>query len=194
MIGLIMAGGKGTRMNLDNEKLLLEYKKPVIFHVVDSLKESNCFSKILALTSSNSPKTKKSLQENNVEIFNTNGIGYVEDLTLVLQSINDSVLVTSGDLPLLDNEIIKKIVSNYDPAKIWTSVLVTNKFLISLGLESDYFVNHDNQKCNYTGISLINANKITSSQNLHENYIIIDDKRIALNLNTKEDYELLGAT
>jgi len=194
MIGLIMAGGKGTRMNLDNEKLLLKYKKPVIFHVVDSLKESNCFSKILALTSSNSPKTKKSLQENNVEIFNTNGIGYVEDLTLALQSINDSVLVTSGDLPLLDNEIIKKIVSNYDPAKTWTSVLVTNKFLISLGLESDYCVNHHNQKCNYTGISLINANKITSSQNLHENYIIIDDKRIALNLNTKEDYELLGAT
>ena len=194
MIGLIMAGGKGTRMNLDNEKLLLEYKKPVIFHVVDSLKESNCFSKILALTSSNSPKTKKSLQENNIEIFNTNGIGYVEDLTLVLQSINDSVLVTSGDLPLLDNEIIKKIVSNYDPVKTWTSILVTNKFLISLGLESDYFVNHDNQKCNYTGISLINSNKINSSQNLHENYIIIDDKRIALNLNTKEDYELLGAT
>lgn len=194
MIGLIMAGGKGTRMNLDNEKLLLEYKKPVIFHVVDSLKESNCFSKILALTSSNSPKTKKSLQDNNIEIFNTNGIGYVEDLTSVLQSINDSVLVTSGDLPLLDHEIIKKIVSNYDPEKTWTSILVTNKFLISLGLESDYFVNHDNQKCNYTGISLINAKKINSSQNLHENYIIIDDKRIALNLNTKEDYELLGAT
>ena len=194
MIGLIMAGGKGTRMNLNNEKLLLKYKKPVIFHVIDSLKESNCFSKILALTSSNSPKTKKLLQENNIEIFNTNGIGYVEDLTLVLQSINDSVLVTSGDLPLLDNEIIKKIVSNYDPEKTWTSVLVTNNFLISLGLESDYFVNHNNQKCNYTGISLINANKINSSQNLHENYIIIDDKRIALNLNTKEDYELLGAT
>ena len=194
MIGLVMAGGKGTRMNLDKEKLLLEYKKPVIFHVVDSLKESNCFSKILALTSSNSPKTKKLLEENNIEIFHTNGIGYVEDLTLVLQSINDSVLVTSGDLPLLDNEIIKKIVSNYDPEKTWTSILVTNKFLISLGLESDYFVNHDNQKCNYTGISLINANKINSSQNLHENYIIIDDKRIALNLNTKEDYELLGTT
>jgi GTP:adenosylcobinamide-phosphate guanylyltransferase len=28
MIGLVMAGGKGTRMNLDNEKLLLKYKKP----------------------------------------------------------------------------------------------------------------------------------------------------------------------
>ena len=194
MIGLVMAGGKGTRMNLDNEKLLLKYKKSIILHVTDSLKDSNCFSKILALTSSNSPKTKKLLQENNIEIFNTNGIGYVEDLTLVLQSINDSVLVTSGDLPLLDKEIIKKIVKHYDPEKIWTSILVTNKFLTKLGLESDYSIDYSNQTCNYTGISLINSNKINSSKNLDENYIIIDDKRIAFNLNTKQDYELLSTT
>jgi len=194
MIGLVMAGGKGTRMNLNNEKLLLKYKKSIILHVTDSLKDSNCFSKILALTSSNSPNTKKLLQENNIEIFNTNGIGYVEDLTLVLQSTNDSVLVTSGDLPLLDKEIIKKIVKYYDPEKIWTSILVTNKFLTKLGLESDYSIDYSNQTCHYTGISLINSNKINSSKNLDENYIIIDDKRIAFNLNTKQDYELLGTT
>ncbi len=194
MIGLVMAGGKGTRMNLDNEKLLLKYKKSIILHVTDSLKNSNCFSKILALTSSNSPKTKQLLQENNIEIFNTNGIGYVEDLSLVLQSTNDSVLVTSGDLPLLDKEIIKKIVKHYDPEKIWTSILVTNKFLTKLGLESDYSLQYDDQRCHYTGISLINSNKINSSKNLNENYIIIDDKRIAFNLNTKQDYELLGTT
>ena len=194
MIGLVMAGGKGTRMNLDNEKLLLKYKKSIILHVTDSLKDSNCFSKILALTSSNSPKTKKLLQENNIEIFNTNGIGYAEDLSLILQSTNDSVLVTSGDLPLLDKEIIKKIVKHYDPEKIWTSILVTNKFLTKLGLESDYSLQYSDQRCHYTGISLINSNKINSSKNLDENYIIIDDKRIAFNLNTKQDYELLGTT
>ena len=194
MIGLVMAGGKGTRMNLNNEKLLLKYKKSIILHVTDSLKDSNCFSKILALTSSNSPKTKKLLQENNIKIFNTNGIGYVEDLNLVLQSTNDSVLVTSGDLPLLDKEIIKKIVKHYDPEKIWTSILVTNKFLTKLGLESNYFINYNNQICSYTGISLINANKINSSKNLDQNYILIDDKRVAFNLNTKQDYELLSTT
>ena len=194
MIGLVMAGGKGSRMNLDNEKLLLKYRKPIILHVVDSLKDSNCFSKIFALTSSNSPNTKKLLQENNIEIFNTNGIGYVEDLSLVLQSTNDSVLVTSGDLPLLDSEIIKNIVKHYNPEKIWTSILVTNKFLTKLGLESDYSINYNNEICNYTGISLINANKINSSKNLDQNYIVIDDKRVAFNLNTKQDYELLGTT
>ena len=63
-----------------------------------------------------------------------------------------------------------------------------------LGLESDYSIQYNDQTCNYTGISIINANKINSSKNLDENYIVIDDKRIAFNLNTKRDYELLGTT
>ena len=194
MIGLVMAGGKGIRMNLDNEKLLLKYKKPVILHVIDSLKNSNCFSKIISITSSNSPKTKKLLQENNVETFDTPGIGYVEDLNLVLKTINDVVLVSSGDLPLLDKEIIQKIVTYYNSQNIWTSILVTNKFLSTLGIESDYSVNFDNQTCHYSGISLINSEKITSLDNLEENFVIIDDKRIAFNLNTKQDYDLLSTT
>ncbi len=194
MIGLVMAGGKGIRMNLDNEKLLLKYKKPVILHVVDSLKNSNCFSKILAITSSNSPKTKKLLQENNVETFDTPGISYVRDLNLALKTISDVVLVTSGDLPLLDKEVIQKIVNQYDSQNIWTSILVTNKFLTTLGIESDYSVNFDNQVCHYTGISLVNSEEISSLENLEENYVIIDDKRIAFNLNTKQDYDLLSTT
>ena len=192
MIGLVMAGGKGTRMNLDGEKLLLKFKKPVILHVVDSLKNSNSFSKILAVTSSNSPKTKKLLEENNIETIDTSGIGYVEDLNSILRTINDHVLVTSGDLPLLDEEIIKKIINQFNPKKTWTSILVTHKFLTSLGLESDFSVDFNDQTCHYTGISLVNSEQISSLENLDENYIIIDDKRIAFNLNSKMDYDLLG--
>ena len=194
MIGVVMAGGKGTRMDIDEEKLLLRYKKPIILHVVDSLKNSNFFSKILAVTSINSPKTKKLLEKNNIEIFDTSGIGYVADLNLVLKSIDDSVLVTSGDLPLLDREIIQKIVNQYDSEKTWTSILVTKKFLSALGLESDYPINFDDQTCHFTGISLVNSKKITSLENLEENYVIIDDKRIAFNLNSKRDYDLLSTT
>ena len=62
MIGLIMAGGKGTRMNSDEEKLLLTYEKPVILHVVEALQKSNCFTRIIALTSPNSPKTEKNYE------------------------------------------------------------------------------------------------------------------------------------
>ena len=194
MIGLVMAGGKGTRMNLDDEKLLLKFKKPVILHVIDSLKNSNSFSKIIAVTSCNSPKTKKLLEENDIETFDTSGIGYVEDLNSTLRIINDHVLVTSGDLPLLDEEIIKKIINQFDPKKIWTSILVTNKFLTTLSLKSDFSVDLNGQTCHYTGISLVNSEKISSLENMGENYIIIDDERIAFNLNSKQDYDLLSTT
>ena len=97
-------------------------------------------------------------------------------------------------MPLLDKEIIQKIVNQFDSQNIWTSILVTNKFLTTLGIESDYSVNFDNQICHYTGISLVDSKKISSLENLEENYIIIDDKRIAFNLNTKQDYDLLSTT
>jgi adenosylcobinamide-phosphate guanylyltransferase len=125
MIGLVMAGGKGTRMGLSEEKLLLKYKKPVIFHVIDALNNSGCFSKIMVATSSNSPNTVQVLEQKGIE--------------------------TLGTPP------------------------------------------HDNIECAYTGISIIDAKKIKKCDSIIENHIILNDKRIAFNLNTKKDYELLNA-
>jgi len=189
-----MAGGKGSRMKLSEEKLLLKYKKPIILQVAEALTNSNCFSKIIFITSQNSPRTKQLLQKNNYEIFDTFGIGYVEDLNLVLKSLNDSVFITSADLPLLDSEIITKIVNFYNPNNVCTTILVTKNFLESLGMSSDYGITFDNQICNYSGISMINSNKISTLENIEEKFIIVDDKRIGFNVNTKQDYDLLNAT
>ena len=194
MIGIIMAGGKGSRMKLPEEKLLLKYKKPIILQVAEALTNSGCFSKIIFITSPNSPRTKQLIQKNNYEIYDTSGISYVEDLNLVLKSLNDPVFITSADLPLLDSEIIKKIVNFYDPNNIWTTILVTKKFLELLGLSSNYDITFENQICNYTGISMINSQNISNIENIEEKFIIIDDKRIGFNVNTKQDYNLLSTT
>ena len=194
MIGLVMAGGSGSRMKFPApEKLLLEYEKPIIFHVIDSLNDSYCFSKVFAATSSNSPDTKFELEQIGVETLDTSGDGYVNDLNFLLQKINGSVFVVSGDLPLLDKEIIQKLVK-FNSENIWTSFLVSKKFLNSLGLKSNLLVKCDGVECVYTGISIINADKIKNLNTVKENYIILDDKRIAFNLNTKEDYELLNSS
>ena len=194
MIGIVLAGGKGSRMQSFEEKLVLKFKDPIILHVAKAMTESNCFSKIRFLTSPNSPNTKKLLLENNYEIIDTSGNGYVEDLNSVLKSLNDSVFVTSGDLPFLDPEIIKKIVGLYDSRNSWITILVTKKLQNSLGISTNFDVEFEDQICSYTGISLINANKITDLQNIDENYVIVDDKRIGFNVNTKQDYDLLGTT
>ena len=192
MISVIMAGGKGTRMNTKQEKLLLEYKKPVIMHVVDALKNSDCFSRIIAATSSNSPETEKTLRQSGVEIISTSGKDFVTDLNFVLRQLDDSVFITSGDLPLLDDKIIKQISENYNPKNVWTSIVTTNKFLNSIGIKSEYTTK--NKEHVYSGISLVNASKINNLESIEEDLVVIDDKRIGLNLNTKEDYELLCST
>ena len=194
MIGLVMAGGSGSRMKFPApEKLLLEYKKPIIFHVIDSLNDSYCFSKVFAATSSNSPDTKFELEQIGIETLDTSGDGYVNDLNFLLQKMGGSVFVVSGDLPLLDKEIIQKLVK-FNPESIWTSFLVSKKFLNSLGLESNLLINYGDIDCVHTGISIINADKIQNLDQVKENYIILDDKRIAFNLNRKKDYELLSSS
>ena len=193
MIGLVMAGGKGTRMDTSNEKLLLEYKKPIIFQVIDALKNSHCFSKVIVATSPNSPDTKHALEKDDIETLPTPGNGYANDLNFLLQKLDGFVFVVSGDLPLLDEEIIQDLI-NYNSEYTWSSFLVSKKFLNSLGLESNLLVKYDNTECAYTGVSIINADKIKDLSLVSENYIILDDKRIAFNLNTKEDYELLSSS
>jgi len=159
MIALVMAGGKGSRMDSSQEKLVLKYKKPIILHVIDALKNSKCFSKIIAVTSINSPNTKDLLEQFGVETFETKGDNYVKDLNSVLSSLNDYVLVVSGDLPLLDEKILKQITKN-NFKNIWTSIVVTTEFLNSIGIKSKIKTKFNGKECAYTGISLVDANKI----------------------------------
>ncbi len=191
MIGLIMAGGRGTRMNSNEEKLLLKYKKPVILHVVDALQDANCFSKIIALTSLNSPNTEKILKETGIDILPSRGESFVSDLNEILQQLDEMVFVASGDLPLLDSQIVKTIIDHHEEEQTWTSIVTTLSFQKTLGTTSDCIVeNHDYVQ---TGISIVDAKKITNLDPVEEKFLVIDDKRIGLNLNTKDDYNLLGS-
>lgn len=194
MIGLVMAGGRGTRMSLPEEKLLLKYKKPIIFHVFQALNDSGCFSKIVCITSPHSPKTRKAIIENNLEYLDTPGLGYVEDLNSVILNLKEPALVVSGDLPFLDCEVIRKIVSLYNEKTSWMSILVHKDFLESMKVSTNFSTKFRGRDCCFTGISLINSNHIKNLDKVNETYKIIDDKRIAFNLNTKKDYDLLCAS
>ncbi len=101
--------------------------------------------------------------------------------------------MVSGDLALLDADIVKTIVGMHDASHAWTSVLVSKGFLDSLGLRAEFLVRHGETQCAYTGISIVDPKRVGGNGHVEEDYILIDDKRVAFNLNTKEDYDLLGA-
>lgn len=188
MMGLVMAGGKGTRMGLAGEKLLLLHGKPIVLCVVDALRKSGCLSRVVAATSQNSPKTGMVLADYGVETVQTPGAGYVQDLVFALSQTDELTLVVSGDLPLLDPQIVRKVASVYD-GSAWQSFVVTKKFLEEHRMRAEFPVEHNGQECFYTGISIVDPKRI--SPDGQESLMILDDKRIALNLNTGYDYDLL---
>ena len=189
-----MCGGKGTRMNLSQEKLLLKYKNPIIQHVINALEESSCFSKIIGATSYNTPKTGEFLTSLGIFTIQTKGNGYVDDLNYILQNFNEPVFVISGDMPLLDAKIIRKIVQLVDTTNTWTTILLSKTFLDSLHMKTEYLIIYNKKDYSYSGISIVNPIRLSGMKPVEESYVILDDKRIALNLNTKQDYDLLGAT
>lgn len=189
MISLIMAGGKGIRMNIQQEKLLLEYKKPTIIHVIEALQDSKCFTKIFAATSPNSPNTEKLVSEH-VSVIQTKGEGYVSDLNHALSILDDFVFVISGDLPLLDGTIIQDLVSKHQKDAHWQSFVVTKKFLDQNKMSLEFSTSVNGEQCYYTGISIVDP----KSSEHKETCTIYNDVRIALNLNTKEDYSKIPRT
>ena len=193
MIGLVMAGGRGTRMDMPGEKLLLEYKKPVVLHVVDALRESRCFSKILAATSEHSPRTSELLLFNDVETIKTRGDGYVDDLNFALSKLSEPVFVVSGDLPLLDAKVVRELVARHNKDAAWQSFVMTKKFLDLIDVKLEFAVSVNGKECYYTGISIADPKKI-SGEHVEETLSVFDDKRIAVNLNTKEDYYSLKSS
>lgn len=189
-----MCGGKGSRMNLPEEKLLLKYKHPIIQHVIGALEESGCFSKIFGATSLNAPKTSEFLKNLGISTIQTEGKGYVNDLNQILHNFNEPVFVISGDLPLLDAKIIRKIVQLVDTKNIWTTVLLSKNFLDLLQMKTDYLLVYNGKEYSYSGISIVNPFHLSGMNHVEESYVILDDRRIALNLNTKQDYDLLSTT
>ena len=110
-----------------------------------------------------------------------------------MKQLDDSVFVASGDLPLLDENIVRQIVADTNPEKIWTSIVTTKSFQSSLNLEPECLISLNEEEHVHTGISVVNASEIKNFDSVEEDYLIINDKRVCLNINTKTDFELLSS-
>ena len=91
----------------------------------------------------------------------------------------------------MDKEILQEIIQQHDKKNVWTSFVVTKKFIDTKNLNAEYPVTVDGIPCYYTGIYLVNSREINNLELVQENCIILDDEKIAVNINTKKDYDLL---
>ncbi|MDI1496276.1 MAG: nucleotidyltransferase [Cenarchaeum symbiont of Oopsacas minuta] len=191
MNAIVMAGGCGTRMKSKKEKLLLDIDgEAMIIRTVRILSDSQLFDSISCITSANAPETATILENAKIQTISTAGLGYSKDLGEALSHMCGHVLIVSGDMPLLDSHILQRMIKLYDKNSIWTSFVMTRKFANTLDIE----YHHVFGKFDYvhTGVMIVNASAYEGENKfVKEDHIILDEKKLGININTLQDYENL---
>ena len=188
---ILMAGGRGTRLNVSCEKPLFKlHDKPLIKYVLDNLNSSKLIDDVIIAVSPNTPKTRDYLDSLNGEfkILDTSGKDYLIDLSYILdyfagKSKEDILVFINADLPFISSETIDNVIRIYlDSQEDALSVLVPVEVYDDLGLEYSY----DFEGCVPSGLNILRSENIVQD----EKKLILSQVELALNINTIPDSEI----
>ncbi|SFH57243.1 GTP:adenosylcobinamide-phosphate guanylyltransferase [Halorubrum aquaticum] len=109
---VLLCGGRGTRLDGDVEKPLVEVGgRPMVAHVLDALADAGV-TRVVAVASPHAPDTRRALRSGTVADFGVgadlprtvidgSGEGYVADLDVGLSVVDGPAVTVAADLPLL---------------------------------------------------------------------------------------------
>lgn len=183
-----MCGGKGTRMQAGTEKPLLKAgKAAMIERVASALAGSHRFERIVAVASPDAPKTKEFLRARGIEVIETAGEGYSQDLSLALARLKpEKVMVVPADIPLLDartvDDIVDATISKQEQA---VSIVLDKEFVERMGAKPSVVIG---RYC-HSGITFFDTARV-ADESVQEHYVAMNRREIALNVNTKEELDL----
>ncbi len=189
---LVMAGGKGTRMQLSEEKPLLQVGgKPVIAHVLAALKDAKKISGVVVAVSDFTPKTAEYLARFPVRVIKTPGKEYVSDMGFAVRALGlETVLAIAADLPLITGAIIDDIVENYvGCGKAALAVAVPFEVRERLGLGAGYAFDWHGKQVVYAGINVNDGRRIDEDE-LEQEIYVLDKAEVALNINTVDELRI----
>jgi adenosylcobinamide-phosphate guanylyltransferase len=189
---LVMAGGKGARMTLSEEKPLLKVGgKPVIEHVLAALENAKKVDAIVIAVSEYTPKTAKHIAKVRVKVVQTPGKEYVSDMGYAVKTLKlHAVLAIGADLPLITGEIIDYIVECYERCgKPALTVAVPLDAKAKLGLGGEYAFEVDGELVVPAGINVVDGRRI-SEEELDEEICVVDKVEVAVNINTAQELKI----
>lgn len=183
-----MCGGSASRMQAGTEKPLIKVGGiAMVERAASALAGSGRFSRIVAAVSPSSPRTKEFLKSKGIEMIETAGRGYPQDLSRLLLKLKpEKVMVVPADIPLLDAQTVSDIVdaakSRQEPA---VSIVLEKGFVENIGVKPSVVFG---RYC-HSGITVFDTARV-AGETVQERYVVMNRKEIALNANTKEEMEL----
>lgn len=190
---LVMAGGKGTRMHLAEEKPLIKVcGKPVIEYVIAALRCAKKIDSVVVAVTSCTPKTAKFLSQFPVKIIETPGKDYVSDMGYASQNLKLGVfLAIAADLPLVTGQALDAIIDRYELCgKPALTVAVPLETKTKLGMSVEYSFKMDDKKVVPVGINVIDGQKRYGDEWLDQEIFLLDLEELAVNINTIQELQL----
>jgi adenosylcobinamide-phosphate guanylyltransferase len=188
-----MAGGKGTRMLIREEKPLIRVcGKPVIEYVLEALENAKKIDSVVVAVSSCTPKTAQFLSKFPVKVVQTPGKDYVSDMGYASQNLKLGVfLAIAADLPLVTGEVLDSIVERYvccgKPALTVAVPLETKQ---RLGMCVEYSFKMDDKDVVPVGINVIDGRRRYGDEWLDQDIYLLDLEELAVNINTVHELQL----
>lgn len=190
---LVMAGGRGTRMQIREEKPLVKVcGKAVIEYVISALQDAKKIDDIIVATSACTPKTAKYMSGFPVKVVETPGKDYVSDMGYASQTLKLGVFIAvAADLPLITGEVLDAIVECYERCgKPALTVAVPLSTKTKLGMCVEYSFKMDDKDVVPVGINVIDGRKRYGDEWLDQDICLIDLDELAVNINTVAELAL----
>lgn len=190
---LVMAGGKGTRMRIAEEKPLIKIcGKPVIEYVLEALKCAKKLDSIIVAVSGYTPETAQFMGQFPVKVIETPGKDYVSDMGYAAQNLKLGVfLAIAADLPLVTGKTLDAIIERYKCCgKPALTVAVPLETKTKLGMSVEYSFKMDNKDVVPVGINVINGHKRYGDEWLDQDIYLLDLDELAVNINTIQELRL----
>lgn len=189
-IGLVMAGGKGTRLSAAAEKPMLRVgKTPMVGRVISALKGSPSVCRVYVAVSPHTPETKcYALSLSTISVIDTPGLDYHSDMRHAVRAVGEGrFVVVSADLPLLTHETIEAVLRAYEErGKPSLTVVAPLRLFEKMGLDPTWVLEIGGVKFVPCGINVVDGAAIEEPY-IDESYFVIDDPSLCVNVNTLHD-------
>ncbi|MDV0444772.1 Molybdenum cofactor guanylyltransferase [Methanimicrococcus sp. At1] len=187
-----MAGGLAQRMGCGEKSCIELNGKSLISYIIEALEEAKGIGKIYVSVTQATPETKKLIETQypGLHLIEAAEGSYVGDMIYSIKTAGliGPVMVVMCDLPLVRSDIIDDVLNKYETCEEPAlSVYVPIALCKKIGIRPDTVFNKNTKLIVPTGINILDASDINNEQPDY-NYIV-DDPRLAMNVNTPEDLE-----
>jgi len=192
MDALIMAGGLAQRLGCGEKSCVDLEGQPLISYIIQALQNSKYVDRIFVSVTKATLQTKSLIESTykNLKIIEAAEGNYVQDMIFSIKSTNviGPIMVVMCDLPLIEADIIDDVILKYDQCEEPAlSVYVPIALCKKIGVRPDTVFHKDTKLIVPTGVNILDASDIDNEQPDY-NYIL-NDIRLAMNVNTPEDLE-----